>query len=83
MNASETFKTDVSGAGNSISNDYNDYARDITLTVRGDGNFIISECSNMTINHNYYYNNLEYSEIFESAFKQGFETALRLLENHK
>lgn len=78
MNASETFKTDVSGAGNSISNDY---TRDITLTSRGDGNFIISECSNMTINHNYYNNNLEYAEIFESAFKQGFETALRLLTN--
>ncbi|MBQ8823874.1 MAG: hypothetical protein IJZ64_01430 [Ruminococcus sp.] len=57
-----------------------DYTK-TTYTTREDNNgTLITDCSGITINNNYY-NNLEYAEIFESAFKQGFETALRLLTN--
>lgn len=57
-----------------------DYTKTSYTTKEDNNGTLIIDCSDITINNNYY-NNLEYAEIFESAFKQGFETALRLLTN--
>lgn len=69
----------VSGASSAT---INDYTKNTHTTKKENIEILFDDCGKITINNNFY-DNTNYIEVFSYAFQQGFEMALRLLENNK